>query len=74
MHLGRNRSAKKTTHSIMGHSMTKIMVPTIVFPITLNQALSKSPSIPPDPPTEKSYSLMSALTRRRRKAVLKNCR
>ena len=58
--------------SMIGHSMTKIMVPTRMLPVTMNQVLSKSLSIPPDRPNEKGYSLRSAFTRSKRKAVLKN--
>ena len=51
--------------------MMKIIVPTIRLPVTLNHVLSKSLSTPYKK-NEKGYSLISALTRSKRKAVLKN--
>ena len=57
--------------SMIGHSMIKIIVPTIRLPVTLNHVLSKSLSTPYKK-NEKGYSLISALTRSKRKAVLKN--
>ena len=71
--LERRRRPKNPNASMSGKTAEKIIVPTMVFPITLNQVLSKSLSIPPVRPNEKGYSPRSALTRSKRKAVLKYC-
>lgn len=64
---------KKPKASPMGKIIVMIIVETRVLPITLNHDMSKSDSIPPVRPKERGYSLRSALTRSKRKAVLKNC-
>ena len=64
---------KKPKASPMGKIIVMIIVETRVLPITLNHDMSKSDSMPPVRPKEKGYSLRSALTRSKRKAVLKNC-
>ena len=57
---------------MIGKSMVKIIVPTMVLPVILYQSAVKSDSRPPVRPNEKNYSLMSALTSKSRIAVLKN--
>ena len=58
--------------SMIGQSRMKIIVPTMILPVMWNHVLSKSLSIPYKK-KENGCSLISALTRRSRKAVLKNC-
>ena len=56
-----------------GKNALNHMVPARVFPRVRNHAELKSVKDPPLRPNPNGYSLMSAPTKRSRKAVLKNC-